>query len=97
MTSQTLSLLHTFDGHDFTEWKTTAQHVINATGCQIVLGVRPSPIYMNNIEMDDSRRAQENWKNQNFQAYGNLMLCISADIRNLATKVGRDTTKDLLD
>ena len=25
------------------------------------------------------------------------MLCISADIRNLATKAGRDITKDLLD
>jgi len=25
------------------------------------------------------------------------MLCISADIRNLSTKAGRDTTKDLLD
>jgi len=63
----------------------------------MVLGVRPSPIYVNNIETDDSRKAQENWENQNSQAYGNLMLCIFADIRNLATKAGRDTTKDLLD
>jgi len=63
----------------------------------MVLGVRPSLIYVNNIETDDLRKAQENWENQNSQAYGNLMLCIFADIRNLATKTGRDTTKDLLD
>ena len=97
MTSQTLNLFCTFNSHDFTEWETTTQHVINATGYQMALGVRPSLIYVNNIETDDSRKAQENWENQNSQAYGNLMLRISANIRNLATQVGRDTTKDLLD
>jgi len=65
MTSQTLSLLCTFDSHDFTEWKTTARHVINTTGCQMALGTKPSPILINNAEMDDSSRARDNWDNQN--------------------------------
>jgi len=57
----------------------------------------PSPILVNNTETNDSSRARDNWDNQNSQAYGNLMLRISADIRNLATKAKRDTTNDLLD
>jgi len=97
MTSQTFSLLHTFDGCNFTKWETTARHVINATGYQMVLGTKPFPILINNTETDDSSRARDNWDNQNSQAYGNLMLRISADIRNLATKAKRDTTKNLLD
>jgi len=63
----------------------------------MVLGTKPSPILVNNAKIDDSSRARDNWNNQNSQAYGNLMLCISANIRNLATKAKRDTTKDLLD
>jgi len=97
MTSQTFSLLYTFDGCNFTEWETTARHVINATGYQMALGIKPFPILVNNAETDNSSRARDNWDNQNSQAYGNLMLCISADIRNLATKAKRDTTKNLLD
>ena len=71
--------------------------LFNATGCWMVLGTKLSLILVNNAETDDSSRARDNWDNQNSQAYGNLMLCISADIRNLATKAKRDTTKDLLD
>jgi len=40
MISQTLSLLYTFDGYDFTEWEITAWHVINATGYQMVLDTK---------------------------------------------------------
>ena len=71
--------------------------LFNATGCWMALGTKLSLILVNNAETDDSSRARDNWDNQNSQAYGNLMLCISADIRNLATKAKRDTTKDLLD
>jgi len=63
----------------------------------MALGTKLSLILVNNAKTDDSSRARDNWDNQNSQAYGNLMLCISADIRNLATKAKRDTTKDLLD
>jgi len=63
----------------------------------MALGTKPSPMLVNNTETDDSSRARDNWNNQNSQAYGNLMLRISADIRNLTTKAKRDTTKDLLD
>ena len=63
----------------------------------MALGTKLSLILVNNAETDDSSRARDNWDNQNSQAYGNLMLCISADIRNLASKAKRDTTKDLLD
>ena len=71
--------------------------LFNATGCWMALGTKLSLILVNNAETDDSSRARDNWDNQNSQAYGNLMLCISADIRNLASKAKRDTTKDLLD
>ena len=37
--------------------------VINATGCSMVLGTKPSPILINNVEMDDSSRARDNWDN----------------------------------
>jgi len=63
----------------------------------MVLGTKPSLILINNAEMDDLSRARDTWNNQNSQAYNNLMLCISTNIRNLTTKAKRDTTKDLLD
>jgi len=63
----------------------------------MVLGVKPSPITANNIETEESCRARENWDNQNSQAYSNLMLDISPDIKNLTVKARMDTTKNLLD
>lgn len=62
-----------------------------------VLGVKPFPIITNNIETEESCRARENWDNQNSQAYSNLMLDISPDIKNLTVKARMDTTKNLLD
>ena len=98
MSSQTLSLLRTFDGRDFVEWEATARHVINATGCQIALGNQPSPTMGHDgNETDESYKTCESWDNQNAQAYGNLMLCVSPDIRNLAVKAKKETMKDLLD
>jgi len=48
-------------------------------------------------ETDESYKTCESWDNQNAQAHGNLMLCISPDIRNLAVKAKKETMKDLLD
>jgi len=92
-----LSLLRTFDGRDFVEWEATARHVINATGCQIALGNQPSPTMGHDgNETDESYKTHENWDNQNAQAYGNLMLHVSPDIRNLAVKAKKETMKDFL-
>jgi len=63
----------------------------------MVLGIKPSPVIANNIEMEEFCRARENWDNQNSQTYSNLMLCIFSDVRNLAVKARMDTTKNLLD
>jgi len=93
-----LSLLYTFDGRDFVEWEATAHHVINATGCWMVLGNQPSPTMGHDRnETDEFYKTHENWDNQNAQAYGNLMLRVSPDIRNLVVKAKKETTKDLLD
>jgi len=62
-----------------------------------VLGIKPYPVVANNIETEESCRARENWDNQNSWAYGNLMLHISPDIRNLAVKARINTTNTLLD
>ena len=63
----------------------------------MALGIKPSPVIANNVETEESYRARENWDNQNSQAYGNLMLCISPNVRNLTVKAKMDTMKNLLD
>jgi len=63
----------------------------------MALGVKTSPIITNNIKTEESCRARVNWDNQNSQTYGNLMLHISPDIRNLTVKVRMNTMKNLLD
>lgn len=63
----------------------------------MALGIKPSPVITNNVKTKKSCRARENWNNQNSQTYGNLMLHIFFDIRNLAVKARIDTTKNLLD
>jgi len=63
----------------------------------MALGIKPSPVIANNVKTEESCRAKKNWDNQNSQAYGNLMLCIFSDIRNLAVKARIDITKNLLD
>lgn len=97
MSSQTINLLHIFDGHNFTEWNTTARHVINATGCCIALNSKPLPVLVNSVETDESIRVQDNWDDQDTKTYSNLMLRISPDIRNLAVKTKIQDTKKLLD
>ena len=92
-----LSLLRKFNGQNFTEWDATVHHVVNTMGCQMALGIKPSPVITNNVETEESYRARENWDNQNSQAYGNLMLCISPNVRNLTVKARMDTMKNLLD
>jgi len=61
-----------------------------------MLSTQPSPILVNGIETDKSHRTQTLWEDQNAQAYSNLMLCISADIRKLAVKAKIDNTRGLL-
>jgi len=92
-----LSLLCPFDSCDFADWDITARHVINAMGCRMALNGKPSPILRDGAETDESVRNWDNWDNQNVQAYGNLMLRISPDIRNLVTKEGIINTSELLD
>jgi len=86
MLSQTINLLYIFDSHNFTEWDTTARHVINAIGYHIVLNSKPLPVLVNSVKTDESIRAQDNWDDQDAKVYGNLILHISSDIRNLAIK-----------
>jgi len=96
ITSQILGLLYSFDGCDFLDWKATACHVINATGCCLVLSTQLSPILVNSVETDDFCRTWTLWEDQDTQAYSNLILHISADIMKLAVKAKINNTRKLL-
>jgi len=52
---------------------------------------------VNGVETDESHRTWTLWEDQDAQAYGNLMLRISANIRKLAIKAKMDNTRELLD
>jgi len=52
---------------------------------------------VNGIETDKSHRTWTLWEDQDAQAYGNLILHISADIRKLAVKAKMNNTRELLD
>ena len=98
MSSQTLSHLCTFDGRDLTNWDTTARYIINATDCCMAFGDQPSPAFDDKgSKTEDSHKAHENWEDQNAEAFSNLMLQISLDIRKLIVQAQKESTKDILD
>ena len=97
MTSQILGLLYFFNGRNFPDWEATTRHVVNATSCHLALSTQPLLILVNGVETDESRKTWTFWEDQDTQAYDNLMLHISADIRKLAVKAKMGNTRELLD
>ena len=63
----------------------------------MVLNSKPLLVLVNSVEIDKSIRAWDNWDDQDAKAYGNLILCISPDIRNLTVKAKMQDIKKLLD